>query len=328
MNRGVCWEVLTMCTLDNETSMVNPSLTVGARYHLFLEVGIRYLFVVVAAMPGLCLAGAYPPAAGEVGSTAMRLDDPNFFGWADGWEDYVVGAQCDLIWQTPGKALGQAVGDSYDIVSLGRGGRITMTFSGGIGDGEGYDFAVFENAITDGFLELGFVEVSSDGVHYFRFENDSQTAGAVGAFGIVDPTDITGLAGKYRQGYGTPFDLAELRGRSALLDVNHVAWVRIVDIVGDGSGIDTSGDVIYDPYPTVGSAGFDLDAVGVMNFRTADFDRSGGVDIVDLLILVETWLSQVGDERWDGRCDIGYPRDGIVNMLDFVVFEGQWFSGV
>lgn len=34
---------------------------------------------------------------------------------------------------------------------------------------------------------------------------------------------------------------------------------------GDGTYFDTSGDVIYDPYPTPGSAGFDLDAAGVIN---------------------------------------------------------------
>jgi len=283
---------------------------------------------VVLALTCICSASDYPPAAGQVGSTAIYLDDPNFIAWADGWEDYVVGAQCDLVWQDPNKALGQALGDSFDIVSLGRGGRITMTFAAGIGDGEGDDFAVFENAITDGFLELGFVEVSSDGIHFFRFENDSQTAGAVGSFGIIDPTDITGLASKYRQGYGTPFDLADLRDQSPLLDVNHVEWVRLVDIVGDGGSTDTSGDVIYDPYPTVGSAGFDLDAVGVMNLRTADFNLSGEVTLPDLLILVAAWLSQVGDARWDARCDIAYPKDGIINMLDFVVFGRQWLAGL
>lgn len=284
--------------------------------------------VVVLVLACFCPASDYSPAAGQVGSTAIDKDDPNFFAWADGWEDYVVGTETDLVWQTPEKALGQAVGDSFDIVSLGRGGRITMTFQVGIGDGDGDDFAVFENAITDGFLELGFVEVSSDGVNFFRFENDSQTAEAVGGFGIIDPTDITGLAGKYRQGYGTPFDLADLRDQSALLDVNNVEWVRLVDIVGDGSSTDTSGDVIYDPYPTVGSAGFDLDAVGVMNPRTADFNRSGEVDMVDLLILIAAWLSQTGEERWDTRCDIANPKDGIINYLDFVVFEGQWMMGV
>ena len=46
-----------------------------------------------------------------------------------------------------------------------------------------------------------------------------------------------------------------------------VRWVRLVDIVGDGSCTDSFGRVIYDPYPTEGSAGFDLDAVGVINYR-------------------------------------------------------------
>jgi len=37
--------------------------------------------------------------------------------------------------------------------------------------------------------------------------------------------------------------------------------------VGDGSCTDSFGNVIYDPHPTEGSAGFDLDAVGVLNYR-------------------------------------------------------------
>jgi len=41
--------------------------------------------------------------------------------------------------------------------------------------------------------------------------------------------------------------------------------VRIIDIIGDGTFIDSESNVIYDPYPTVSSAGFDLDAVGVSN---------------------------------------------------------------
>ncbi len=41
--------------------------------------------------------------------------------------------------------------------------------------------------------------------------------------------------------------------------------VRLIDIVGDGSQTDTSGDLIYDPFPTIGSAGLDIDAVGVIH---------------------------------------------------------------
>lgn len=210
----------------------------------------------------------FPPAAGQPGSTAISKDSSGFVAWATGYVNYHVGPQVDSQFQTPNKALGKAVGDSYDIVSLGRGGRITMTFSKPIINGSGWDFAVFENSISDTFLELAWVEVSSDGIHFFRFENISWTYAAVSAYGNVDPTYVHGYAGKYRQGYGTPFDLDELKNVSSYLDVNNVSWVRLIDIVGDGNATfpyDGKNYPIYDPYPTTGSAGFDLDAVGVIH---------------------------------------------------------------
>ncbi|MCD4825930.1 MAG: PEP-CTERM sorting domain-containing protein [Phycisphaerae bacterium] len=223
------------------------------------------LAVVVLASVSSALAGPYAPAAGQVGSTAIYMDDASIVGWATGHENYVVGDGVDAVWQTPDLTLGKAVGTSYDIVSLGRGGEITLSFSTPITDGAGWDFATFENGIDDTFLELGYVEVSSDGTNFFRFDNDSLTPGPVLPFGAVDPTDIDGYCSKYRQGYGTPFDLADLAGVSPLLDVNNVGWVKIIDITGDGAWLDTSGDVIYDPYQTTGSAGVDLDAIGVLN---------------------------------------------------------------
>ena len=226
---------------------------------------ITLVFLLSVLMSSAVMAGIYAPAAGQAGSTAIHKDDSLLVAWADGYENYLVGSNCAASWQTPQKALGKAVGDSYDIVCLGRGGQITMTFSTPITDGSGWDFAVFENSFNDTFLELGYVEVSSDGTNFFGFFNDSQTTSSVGGFGAVDPTNITGYCSKYRQGYGTPFDLADLAGTSSLLDVNRITHVRIIDIVGDGTCLDSSGDVIYDPYPTSGSAGVDLDAIGVIH---------------------------------------------------------------
>jgi hypothetical protein len=226
--------------------------------------GISAVAVIIVS-PAACLAGPYAPAAGEPGSTAIAKNDAKIAGWATGYLNYTVGANVDAKWQTPNLALGPAVGDSFDIVSLGNGGNITLTFALPIVDGPGWDLAVFENGIADTFLELAYVEVSSNGVDFFRFANDSLTAAPVSAFGAIDPTNITGLAGKYRQGFGTPFDLAELAGVSPLLDVHNVGYVRVVDIVGDGTYLDTSGDVIYDPHLTTGSGGFDLEAVAALN---------------------------------------------------------------
>ena len=283
--------------------------------------------IVICILISPSWSGPFEPAVGHPDSTAIHMDDPNFLSWSNGWENYIVGSNCLLEWQTPEKGLGKAQGTSYEIVSLGRGGQITMTFGSGIGDREGYDFAVFENGIDNTFLELAYVEVSSDGDNFFRFDCNSLTENPVGGFGAVDPTDIDGFAGKYKQGYGTGFDLAEFKGVSQLLDTNNVGWVRIIDIVGDGSFFDTWGKVVYDPYPTVGSAGFDLDAIGVINMRTADFNNSRSVDMFDLLIMFEAWLSSDGDENWDDRCDISDEKDGMINLLDFTVFARQCGQG-
>jgi hypothetical protein len=219
-------------------------------------------------------AGPYAPPAGQSGSTAIHMNNTAFVGWATGWTDYNVGTNVDATWQTPGNAVGKASGTSYDIVSLGRGGSITMTFATPIANGFGDDFAVFENAVNDTFLELAYVEVSSNGTDFYRFYNNSLTQNPVGAFGGVDATNILQLAGKYRQGYGQPFDLEQLKYNPQvpdwnLLDLNNIGYVRLVDIIGDGTYTDTYGYTIYDPYPTTGSAGFDLDAIGVLNQAAA-----------------------------------------------------------
>jgi hypothetical protein len=215
--------------------------------------------------PAISRGGPYAPAAGQVGSTAISKDDSSLVGWATGYQDYLAGANVAPQWQMPAEALGPAGSSTTDIVTLGDGGQITLTFAQPIINGVGSDFAVFENSFSDVFLELAYVEVSSNGTDFFRFANDSKTENPVSAFGSIDPTNLDGLAGKYRHGWGTPFDLEQLLGVSPLLDLSNVNYVRIVDIIGDGSSLDSTGDVIYDPYPGSGSAGFDLDAVGVIN---------------------------------------------------------------
>jgi hypothetical protein len=262
----------------------------------------RTVFALVAlaatCTPLAQAAGIFAPAAGQPGSTAVAAASPAIQAWASNVVSYAPGTYVDAGFQTPLKALGPAgnsdggnAGFTFDIVSLGRGGSITLGFADPIFDGPGFDFAVFENAFNDTFLELAYVEVSSDGSNFFAFPAFSLTPLPVSAFGAVDTTNIEGVGGKYRAGYGAPFDLAQLAGTPGL-DVYNVGFVRILDIVGDGSAPNdltpqaladwlgvplaslppslaaiASGApaAIYDPYPTTGSAGFDLDAVGAMN---------------------------------------------------------------
>ncbi len=233
---------------------------------------------ILLVLSSFAVAGPYPPAAGQPGSTAIHKDNPAFVAWATGCT-VVRGLQkIDepgygyVSYGTEADALGKATGDSFGVVTLGDNGSATLTFDHPICNGTGYDFAVFENGMSDTFLELGFVEVSSNGTDFFRFPSVSvtQTTTQVEGFGNLDPTNIHNLAGKYRQGYGTPFDLEELKNISPLLNVNAVTHVRIIDVVGciqDAyARYDSQGHKINDPWSTpFEKGGFDLDAVGVIH---------------------------------------------------------------
>lgn len=212
----------------------------------------------------LAWAGPFAPKAGAEGSTAVAKDDPGLVAWASDVFQYTAGANVSTTWQDTSKALGAATGSSIDITCLGDGGSITLSFAFALYDGPGADFAVFENGFSDTFLELAFVEVSSNGVDFVRFAATSETTSPVGGFGSLDPTNLDGLAGKYRVGFGTPFDLADLADQAgyASLNLASIQYLRIVDIIGDGRSLDQFGQPIYDPYPGSGSAGFDLEAVG------------------------------------------------------------------
>lgn len=199
---------------------------------------------------------------------AVYMDSGEILSWASGYSEYTCGPNCDAVWQTPEKGLGKAQGSAYDIVCLGEGGSITITFDRPIINRDGPDFAVFENSFSGEFLELALVEISADGNRFYRFTAYSATPGPVGEYGTIDfysvynrDTSYTGFAGIHMQGYGTLFDISSIENFPG----DTVSHIRIVDILGDGSIQDSAGNAVYDPYPQTGSAGFDLDAVGVLN---------------------------------------------------------------
>lgn len=178
-------------------------------------------------------------------------------------------------------ALGPADAESsgfFSVVSLGDGGSATMVFTKPIQDVPGTDFAVFENSFQDDFLELAHVEVSSNGIDFFRFPSVSltQTSLQVGTFGSLDATDLHNLAGKYRGGFGTPFDLAEIKNLHPELDTQRITHVRVVDVVGSVDPVfgtrDSLGNLINDPFKTdFFTGGFDLDSVGAFSELPSNF---------------------------------------------------------
>jgi hypothetical protein len=92
----------------------------------------------------------------------------------------------------------------------------------------------------------------------------------VGPYGSVDATNVYNLVGKhvnaYGSSWGTPFDLDNLASDplvvNGTVDLNNIRYVRLIDIAGDGSQLDSLGHPIYDGWVTWGSGGADIDAMG------------------------------------------------------------------
>ena len=181
-----------------------------------------------------------------------------------------------------------------DVVSLGDGGSITLYFEAGIADGIGDDFAVFENGFVDQgsgyfFGEFAFVEVSTDGVDFTRFPAVSLQATSVSAFGVVDPSDYDNFAGDQMIGVGSGFDLHDLIDdplvQDATVALTEIRFVRIIDVIGNGSSFDDLGQPIYDPYATAfASGGFDAEAVGVLH-TVPEPGKASGL-LIGMLVLL------------------------------------------
>lgn len=228
----------------------------------------------------------YPSLPEALGTSAVSMNDTQILSWASGVESVNYGENVTSQWQTPELALGAAAGNSFDIVSLGEGGEITLSFSNAIVNGDDYDFCVFENSFNDVFLEIAKVAVSSDGETFCYFDCAYLGVSSIGANGGHSTSLIGSFAGKYMQGYGTAFDLEVLKNKqeviSGTVDLNNILYVKIDDVVGDGSQTDSFGNVIYDPYPTSGSAGFDLDAIGVINASTSITEEEISIPVFEV----------------------------------------------
>ncbi|MCD6019953.1 MAG: hypothetical protein K0S53_3074 [Bacteroidetes bacterium] len=233
------------------------------------------------------LKAQFAPPAGQIGTTAIFKDSSVFVSWANGCsvsrglQDISIPASGYADVGDSSFAIGMA--DFNGVVSLGDGGSAILKFASPIIDGPGPDLGVFENSFDNTFLELAFVEVSSNGMDFFRFPATSLTDTSTQAwsFGPTDATKIDNLAGKYKGGFGTPFDLADIPDH-VLLDKQSITHVKVIDVVGCIQDQYCTRDAyqhkINDPWPTAfGSGGFDLDAVGVIHQQAVgvkEFEKS------------------------------------------------------
>jgi hypothetical protein len=141
------------------------------------------------------------------------------------------------------------------VLSLGRGGQIVLDLAPRqVVDGPGADLVVFENPFWIGgdrtmvWAELGEVAVSEDGEVWHTFPCDPVPASPGQWPGCAGWTPTDRSAGTAEPGAlgGDRFDLAEL-------GVARARYVRIRDV---------SDTPVEAP-----SAGFDLDAVGLLHYE-------------------------------------------------------------
>ena len=308
---------------------------------------IKRISILILALVPVALWAQFAPAQNQPGTTAMHADSSAFVAWATGCVaepgpmniTNPNGGTAGTGWPAS-NVIGYPEG-TMGVTCLGDGGRATVTFASPICNRPGPDFAVFENgfenAQTPGFwfLELGFVEVSSDGEHFFRFPaySNTQTTTQLGGMGCIDPSQIHNLASKYGAMYGTPFELDEVPD-DPLLDKEHITHVRIVDVVGcidpEYATYDCQGNPVNDPWPTAfASGGMDLDAVGVIHdlehFPAPDEPPYIANPVDDVIFdefpqTIEINLEGVASDPDDPNEDITYRMVSNSNESELSVF--------
>ena len=274
-----------------------------------------------------------------------------FRGWVAGYQDFVRPNLSSGGYQLDNDGLSSGVNGAvvgrpaeFDpevwpighILSLGNGGTITLLFDDVIINGPGPDFAVFENGFDFGdhtFAEFAFVEVATTTNAWARFPVTFLDTNAPGEFKVSDVTRVDGLAGKHVLANGTPFDLDWLQHDtnviSGAVDLNRIAYVRVTDVVGDGSTVDQFGQAITDPYSATASMtdGFELRGVGVIH--TAGL----ATEAVDEEMAFSwfgypgrSYTLQAGDGS--GWSDVGSPITGTGGVHRVELTPGgtvQWF---
>lgn len=246
---------------------------------------MRILLVLTLSIGNFfALNAQYAPQIGIEGHTGIYKDSSIFINWSTdcsferGYKN-IKDTSIGLVGiGDPSLVTGKINGA---LLSLGDGGSATLTFEYPIYNGQGADFAIFENGFLQSagselaFLELAFVEVSSDGVNFFRFPSISKidSSTQIGGFSNINARQIHNFAGKYIANYGTPFDLEDLKDQEGL-DIDQITHVRVIDVVGSidpkFASYDSQGNIINDPFPTpFASSGFDLAGVGVIHQKTA-----------------------------------------------------------
>lgn len=202
-------------------------------------------------------------------------NDGNYYLGEDDLENIVIERPASTTYGSLENILNEPSTSTSNVFSLGIGGQITIELQNyWIIDGPGYDFTVFENAMlvigsdpdeSDAlrvFAERGEVSVSQDGITYYNFDCDGFDeaqifSGCAGVTPTGNPADYDGELDFFRTpelSGGDTFDLADL-------DLAYIRFIRIRDYESCFEGAHP----LFYPVCTGPSAGFDLNAIAIIN---------------------------------------------------------------
>ncbi len=241
---------------------------------------------------------------------------------------------------------------SFEIVSIGIGGHLTLTFDDPVQDDPcnpyGIDFIIFGNSfhISGGgqpwanrnpndtvvsgalFAERGLVSVSQDGINWFSFFDGPFADDFAPTLGrIYDLENPDSELGPWNLWWGQPTD--PTRPLDPQLMPAHLGGLTVADAAEfyDGSAGGTGFDLAalgldwiqYVRIEPNGSGIPEIDAVADVapGGSDPDLDGDGMVGPFDLAILLFSW----------GPCDCcpaELDGDGIVGPLDLALLFGDW----
>lgn len=101
----------------------------------------------------------------------------------------------------------------------------------------------------------------------------------------------------------------------------HLRWDSPCINTGDPnfSALDITSDIDGEPRVMTERVDIGCDEVGQ---KQADFSRNGLIDIEDLSIFVQVWLSAASDNSWRVLCDL--YEDNFIDLSDWAEFADDW----
>jgi hypothetical protein len=107
---------------------------------------------------------------------------------------------------------------------------------------------------------------------------------------------------------------------SWLVESNQPGWNGLADIAPNGG----DGKVNAQDFAVLSQSWSQYQC---LSHFAADFNQDCRVDMGDLSLLAQSWLSESSQSEWDIRCDIAPAvRDGKIDFHDFLELSSQWLN--